>query len=169
MGEEISQLVDGELEAVHVERVCAKLVEGKALESWVAYHLIGDAIRQNAEISPGFHERFQERLAAEPTVLAPQPRVHKPAYLAWAVAASVAAVAVVGWFGLREFQTQPAVPVAQAPAPEKPALAAAVRPAQQQAGLNDYLMVHQAYSPATALQGVRPYLRTVSESGQEAR
>jgi len=167
MGEEISQLVDGELDALHVERVCTRLAEGKSLETWVAYHLIGDALRQGADFSPGFHERFRARLAAEPTVLAPQAKAHRPAYLAWAMAASIAAVAVVGWLGLREFQTPAVAPVAQAPLAEKGAVAAAR--SVQQAGLNDYLMVHQAYSPATALQGARPYLRAASESGQEAR
>ncbi len=167
MGEDISQLVDGELEALQVERVCTKLADGGALETWVAYHLIGDALRQQADVAPGFHRRFRDRLAAEPTVLAPRRSSPRPGYIAWAAAASVAAVALVGWFGLRELQPPTAASIAQLPATDKAPVAVA-RPAQN-AGLNDYLLVHQAYSPATALQGVRPYLRTVSESGQEAR
>ena len=42
--------------------------------------------------------------------------------------------------------------------------AAAITAAQlrPQALPQDYVLVHQEYSPATAIQGVRPYLRAVS-------
>ncbi len=169
MGVEISQLVDGELDQLHVDRVCTRLAEGGALDAWVTYHLIGDTLRQQADLSPGFHARFRERLAAEPTVLAPPLRraQRPPAFVAWAVAASVAAVGVVGWFGVRELQSPQLGPSAQLQVVDKnPAVAA--KPANL-VQINDYLLVHQAHSPATALQGVRPYIRTVSESGREAR
>lgn len=168
MGEEISQLVDGELELGHVDRLCARLAEGQALETWVAYHMIGDALRRQADLSPGFHERFSKRLAEEPTVLAPAPRrASRSVFVPWAAAASLAAIGVVGWFGVRELQTPQLAPMAQIQVVEKASLGAA-KPAQG-TQFNDYLMVHQAYSPATTFQGVRPYIRTVSDSGREAR
>jgi sigma-E factor negative regulatory protein RseA len=34
--------------------------------------------------------------------------------------------------------------------------------AANQARVNEYLMAHQEYSPSTTLQGVAPYVRTVS-------
>ena len=34
---------------------------------------------------------------------------------------------------------------------------------------NEYLLVHQEYSPTTAIQGVRPYLRAVAASEPDAR
>jgi sigma-E factor negative regulatory protein RseA len=165
MGEEISLLVDGELAEHEVTRVCGKLRDEQALETWVAYHVIGDCLRQGGEVSPGFYDSFRARLAAEPTVLAPVRRTHKPAFVAWAVAASVAAVAVVGWFGIQQLNPTQTPSVAVM----RPAEGIAPVAAKPQAGINEYLMVHQAYSPTTALQGVRPYIRTVAESGQEAR
>jgi hypothetical protein len=36
-------------------------------------------------------------------------------------------------------------------------------------GTNDYLLAHQGFSPRVSLQGMAPYVRTVSERGQEAR
>jgi hypothetical protein len=33
---------------------------------------------------------------------------------------------------------------------------------------NEYLLVHQEYSPTTAIQGVRPYLRAVAASDPDA-
>lgn len=164
MGEEISLLVDGELAQNDVERVCGKLRDTQALETWVAYHVIGDCLRKGGNVSPGFYDSFRARLAAEPTVLAPVRRTHKPAFVAWAVAASVAAVAVVGWFGMQQLNPAPAPTLAAA----RPAGELAQVAAKPQAGINEYLMVHQAYSPTTALQGVRPYIRTVAQSGQEA-
>jgi hypothetical protein len=34
---------------------------------------------------------------------------------------------------------------------------------------NEYLLVHQEYSPTTAIQGARPYLRAVAATDPDAR
>ena len=34
---------------------------------------------------------------------------------------------------------------------------------------NDYLLAHQGFSPRVSLQGMAPYVRTVSEHPAEAR
>jgi hypothetical protein len=36
-------------------------------------------------------------------------------------------------------------------------------------GTNDYLLAHQGFSPRVSLQGMLPYVRTVSEQVQESR
>jgi sigma-E factor negative regulatory protein RseA len=46
------------------------------------------------------------------------------------------------------------------------ALPPAVVPAAQ--GVNDYVLAHQRFSPSSAMGGMAPYVRTVSES-REAR
>jgi hypothetical protein len=56
-------------------------------------------------------------------------------------------------------------PVA-APAPLQPAPPAIV-PLPNAA--NDYLLAHQGFSPRLDLQGMAPYVRTVSDSNQDAR
>jgi sigma-E factor negative regulatory protein RseA len=73
----------------------------------------------------------------------------------------VAAVALVGWTALSLFEppvkmvaTPPAATVAEAPSAPVPA-------AQ---GVNDYLLAHQRFSPSSAMGGMAPYIRTVSEA-----
>jgi sigma-E factor negative regulatory protein RseA len=161
--EEISLLMDGELDAPRVDDVCAGLRESQCVATWVCYHVIGDALRGSAAPTPGFAARFAEKLAAEPTVLAPQRRKTAPAAMALAVAATVAAISVVGWVALA---TMPG-PTSAITVAER---AASVRAADARRPVdNEYLLVHQEYSPTTAIQGVRPYLRAVAASEPDAR
>jgi len=159
--EEVSLLVDGELDADRVERVCHGLRAPAAVEAWVCYHVIGDALRGQCKPIRGFAHRFAAQLAAEPTVLAPARPRPAPAAIALALAATVAAVGVVGWVALT---TMPAPPEAIATAHQ----ASAVRPADaRRPVVNEYLLAHQEYSPATAIAGVRPYLRAVAADDQD--
>ena len=160
--EEVSQLVDGELDADRVERVCYGLRAPMAVETWVCYHVIGDALRGQAAPIAGFAARFSEKLAAEPTVLAPSRPRPAPAAVALAVAATLTAVGVVGWIAMT---TMPA-PTGQIATAQQ---ASAVRPADaRRPVVNEYLLAHQEYSPATAIAGVRPYLRAVAADDQDA-
>jgi sigma-E factor negative regulatory protein RseA len=174
----ISALMDGDLGAGETETVLAALRhEGEAFEAWRTYHLIGDAMRDSRSLSPDFSARVAERVAREPTVLAPAaapaPATPRARWGVMPVAASVAAVALVSWLALVPQQPpQAPVPMAQpapavlaqkAPAPP----AAAPKPADLArvplpAATDDYLLAHQRYSPRHALQGVAPYVRAVS-------
>ena len=165
--EKISLLVDSELDAEHIEGVCACLRDASSMTTWVCYHMIGDALRGSSAIMPGFAARFETRLATEPTVLSPPRRRPAPAAMAWAAAATVAAVSVVGWVAMT---TLPAgdgtMPAAIATARQAATVRAAdTRPAVD----NEYLLVHQEYSPTTAIQGARPYLRAVAATDPDAR
>ena len=165
--EEVSLLVDGELDADRVDRVCHGLRELPAVETWVCYHVIGDALRGSSAIMPGFAARFATRLAAEPTVLSPPRRGPAPAAIAWAAAATVAAVSVVAWVAMTTLPIGDAsLPAALATARQAASVRAAdTRPAVD----NEYLLVHQEYSPTTAIQGARPYLRAVAATDPNAR
>ena len=59
--EEVSLLVGGELDADRVDRVCRGLRELAAVETWVCYHVIGDALRGQCALRPGFATRFTDR------------------------------------------------------------------------------------------------------------
>jgi len=192
-GQGVSTLMDGELDVDAAAREIARLKSDGALrEHWDTYHLIGDAIRGSdaASGAHGFTQRFSERLALEPTVLAPAPSrvTRKVQTYALSAAASVAAVVVVGWAALN--MLKPAVPggeLAAAPpaattlaaAPSKPAsvgpVASVAPPPETVAVLpvaapaehvQEYLLAHQGISPTTAIQGVTPYIRTVSGTGE---
>ena len=153
MKEKISALMDGELdERAAAEALNAMRAEGEALDAWRTYHLVSDAMRDTRLLSPGFAARVAERLAAEPTVLAPVKRQAVQRF-ALAAAASVAGVGLVGWLA---FAPQP-----QAPAPVAKASAPVAIPLP--ASANDYLLAHQGFSPRVSLQGMAPYVRTVAE------
>ena len=170
MSEKISALMDGELEAHEQRNPYAEMArEGEALEAWRTYHLVGDALRDTSLLSAGFSTRLAARLAAEPTALAPRERqaVARPRWRALQAAAGVAAVALVGWMAFApQGGVQRGPEIAQAPAksPAKPPVEAPAPNVPLPSAAGDYLLAHQAYSPRGNLQGVAPYVRTVSES-----
>jgi hypothetical protein len=75
---------------------------------------------------------------------------------------------VVGWVALTLNPMQPAT---LASAPSVPQEAKAPLPPAQGStgGLKEYLMAHQAHSANKGIQGVAPYVRTVSEVRQGAK
>jgi sigma-E factor negative regulatory protein RseA len=164
MNEQISRLMDGDADEPDLERVCRACADGEAMDTWVCYHVIGDVLRGSGALSRGFATRFAAALDGEPTILAPQPRLTHRLGVTWAIAATVAAVAVVGWT---------AVSLTDAPttALAKAREAQDVHAAQlrSQSVPPDYLLAHQEYSPATAMQGVGPYLRAVSAPAGDAQ
>src|SRR4051794_19061383 len=86
--ENISQLMDGELDSIEVESVCQMLRDTHSAETWTCYHVIGDALRGSPPLGHDFAERFSKRLSAEPTVLAPGPTRPRPLAVVWAAAAT---------------------------------------------------------------------------------
>lgn len=157
MNDELSRLMDGDLPDADVERVVGDCRQPGAFATWACYQVIGDTLRGDLPRGPAFSARFAQALAAEPTVLAPRRRQHPVATWAWAAAASIAAVTVVGWTAL-SLTEAPGTAIAKARE------AGAITPAsvRVQQVPQDYVLVHQEYSPATALQGVSPYLRAVA-------
>jgi len=192
MNTKISALVDGELEAREATGVIEALERDAASrETWRAYHLISDALRDTALRSKGFSARFAARLTMEPTVLVPgRLPAERRRWVALSSAASVAAVALVGWLAFAPApelrpELSPVAPLASAPRPGvavQAATAQARQPlarqavaVQREAGVapapripawvaNDYLLAHQEFSPGTSLQGMAPFIRTVSGS-----
>jgi sigma-E factor negative regulatory protein RseA len=172
--QEISALMDGELEADQARTVIGRLGSDSSLRSeWALYHLIGDALREQAFAAFDVEEQVRRRLTEEPTVLAPRRLPARSVRLyVLSAAASVAAVALVGWVvlqgqpeGERPAFTQPASVIAGGPWTH-PALQAAPPPLGR---LNDYLLVHQGHSPSTQIQGMATYVRAVSHPEAEAR
>ena len=170
MKDRVSALMDGELD----DKSAAQTIDAvgsdrDALEAWRSYHMISDAMRQSRVLSDGFAARVTQRLAAEPTVLAPR-ALQAPQPRRWfavpAAASVVAAVGLVGWmaFGPQPQVPAPAsVPVAQAQPEPKPTMVPLPSAA------SDYLLAHQGFSPRISFQGMAPYVRTVSEQTVESR
>lgn len=164
MKENLSAWMDGELGSQRARPLPPQLKRDAGLRSdWDCYHLIGDALR--GVQGPDLCVKICARLDAEPTVLAPQRRgaTEKLRRFALPVAASVAAVAFVGWMALPGVQ-QDSPQIAAIPAAEVKQVAV---PAGE--GAKDYLLAHQRYSPSNAMQGVAPYVRTVAEERSAVR
>ena len=165
MKERVSVLMDGELDDKSAAAAIQSLAnEREARDAWRSYHLIGDLMRGSAPLSEGFAARITWKLAEQPTVLAPG-RI-KPEPRRWftvsALAASLAAVALVAWLAFAPQPQVPTAPLAQAK-PEAPAIV------PMPSAANDYLLAHQGFSPRVSLQGMAPYVRTVSEQTAEPR
>ncbi len=167
MKSRISELMDGELERRDAGRALDMLGgEGDAREAWRTYHLIGDTMREPRLLSTGFADRVAERLSQEPTVLAPRPApvLERRRWQVLSAAASLAAVAFVVSVAFAPPEGNVAVaPVVQ---PPPPAEVAQVAPPD---AADDYLLAHQGYSPRNSLQGMAPYVRTVSSDLRGAR
>ncbi len=125
--ERLSSLLDGELDDTQQRHAIDALGgDAKARERWERFHLAGDALHGNlAEaIDPRFASRVMAAIDDEPAILAPSPRPssastpHTPApsrlskrFAGLAVAASVAAIAVMGVESL--YHEDPAAPLDQ--------------------------------------------------------
>lgn len=168
MKNELSAFIDGELDPDASARLLQRLRQDDMLrQAWHDYHLIGDALR--GHIGPSLDARFAQRLEAESTVLAPVPIVaikSSRGMQAFAAAAGIAAVAVAAWVALPQFGGEgggvPGVTIANSTAPP----ASQVAEVPLAVGVDDYLLAHQRFSPASSMQSVAPYVRSVS--GQRA-
>ena len=167
----ISALMDGELERDEAAGPLDALRAGdEARAAWSSYHLIGDAMRDTQLLSAGFADRVAAKLAAEPTVIAPAPVAPAPRRPRWrllSAAASLAAVALVGWVAFAPQDSGPQIAQVQPRIAQVRPAAAQVQPPDK---ANDYLYAHQGYSPRNSLQGVAPYVRMASgEAGARTR
>lgn len=149
MSEQISALMDDEIALEDASRLIAFLHNNKqAAEVWSDYHLIGDAMRGNAMFSKNFKQNLMQKIEMEPTVLAPKAAQQNSQKLAefkeklpvkWSMAASFAAVMVVGWMALQQQTTSVA-----------PAMEMAQVEMSEQAIPDEYLYAHQATAPSTS-------------------
>ena len=154
MTQELSSLMDGELEGHEAQRAieaCCASDEAKA--KWHLYHVIGDAMRGHAPRDLARPQATVQALSTQPTVLAPQ-RARRPQVtftrVALAAAASVATIGVVGWIGTQGGQGS-AVPVsAKANSGIQPVANTVTKPQVLPAGeVQPYLNAHRQV-PATA-------------------
>jgi len=167
--EKISAFMDGEIIGEEASAQLRRLKDDEGLRaSWDAYHLIGDTLRgEKLWLSQEFTARVRGRLAEEPTVLAPRPRVRlQPAVRRFAlpVAASMGGIALVAWLAIF---SNPFAPQKEQVAANSPAQESKTRMASGE--VNDYLLAHQQFASSTILPGVASYVRTVSGDTEDQR
>ena len=169
MKPDISALLDDELEPGAASRTIDALRREKELqEAWNVYHLIGDALRRSPGYSHDLSAKVVARLAEEPVLFVPTALPKRtPLRFALPLAAAVMGMAAVGWVALSLNAPQPHELAAR----QRPSSQPVVHPAEQSpsGALKEYLVAHQAHSPSGGIQGVAPYVRSVSEIRQGGR
>jgi sigma-E factor negative regulatory protein RseA len=162
MTQEISSLMDGELEAHEAGRAIRSCcASSEAAQKWQEYHLIGDVLRGGKPHPTGTAERVRHALESEPAIIARPRGILDSTFsrVALAAAASVATIGVVGWIGSQGGPSAPATVVAKNPGAIQPvALQPAAKPAPATAEVQDYLAAHRQL-PSAELY------RTVNNSG----
>lgn len=164
MKQKISTLMDGEMCGEEAEMLLGKIKrDPQVQQEWLAYHLIGDAMRQPDYLPGNMNAAFFARLHAEPTVLAPHSkRSARAGFFAMSAVASIMAMAFLAWLSI-QIDTGPALQQAQQ---RSNALPNSNFPANASVpindGMNDYLLAHQEFSPSTDVRGAASYIRTVA-------
>ena len=158
MNEQISALADNEIALEDAEHLMTGLQSsGPLAEAWSQYHLIGDVMRGTQVLSPSFKQNLMAKLDLEPTVLAPNAgllnavktqtssvEAHGKLPAVWSIAASFAAVMVVGWVVQVSDSLTPAIAEVATPQTTATNVAAA------EAIPPEYLMAHQASAPSAS-------------------
>jgi sigma-E factor negative regulatory protein RseA len=148
MSEQISALMDEEIAVDDAAHLISSMQSSKqAAEAWSQYNLIGDVMRGNQLLSKDFKQNLMLKLDQEPTILAPKSAQVKADQLAvakdripakWSIAASVAAVMVVGWMAMQQVQT----------GNEVPAIEMAQAEVVEQKIPDEYMAAHQSSAPS---------------------
>ncbi|MBA3696303.1 MAG: sigma-E factor negative regulatory protein [Methylotenera sp.] len=170
MNEQLSALIDNEIALADAAHLLAAAQSNKHLaDAWGHYHLIGDAMRGTPAFSADFQQNLMQKIELEATVLSPNAqsnRTEAPAAVrtklppSWSIAASMAAVMIVGWVAV---QQQPMIdagmkvaalqPIATQPVTEQTTVASL-----KESIPTEYLMAHQASAPSLSSY----YIQTVN-------
>ncbi|MBL8520023.1 MAG: hypothetical protein JNK75_05060 [Betaproteobacteria bacterium] len=160
MNEKISALMDGELDRDSAAPVIRSLgADAVQRDQWDCYHLIGASLRREAHLSSAARRQaIFDRLAQEPTVLAPNAMARRAAErrtrIALAAAASIVTLSAVAVVALR---TQSGTRVAPVELVQKAPPAVLVDNSKARTGaaaprVNDYLVMHRQFANPAALQ-----------------
>ena len=144
MTQEISALLDGELDQADMDRIikaCHQNEQHK--DAWRHYHLIGEAMRAERGPLRGLEQRILAQLQNEPTVLAPRRRAWVPVVprIALAAAASLATVTAVAWLAFQQTPPPQTSVIATAPAVTSTPPLATIR-------LDDFVLAHREFTAA---------------------
>ncbi len=161
--EKLSALMDNELDELETRRLLAALgADAGARAAWGRYHLIRAALRREAVPAGDVAGAVAARIATLPAPGSRRAWARHAGQLA--LAASVAAVVLVGarwWLG---GASSPAPAVAQREAPVEYLRAQTRWDTNERAvesALNGYLVEHNEFAPAAGVSGMLPYVRVV--------
>jgi negative regulator of sigma E activity len=181
MKNKISELMDGELDAVDTDEVISALKKRNDwLSEWEAYHVISDALRQPAaSLSIDVTKRVSDRLVSEPILLAPRSllQLRKRKLISLSAAASFA-ILVSGWLMMQTTNTQQETLVAENV--NKQSVIQVDHPIAFQSSsaftlplipqhLGDYSLIHREFSPHTMMYAPVMSVYQVEDKQDKAR
>jgi len=167
--QQISAFADGELPDEEVPAVLAALRAHERTVDWDIYHQIGDVLRSetmSVPVSARFTEGLAVRLAAEPSLLAPKPRLVGRLRTAWPVAAAAMAAALTGFVIAPQFMRSHAIDSTVLPEAESVSHSSVIAKSNlpiagdDTYALNDYIRIHHSLHPS--LYGAAQLARPVS-------
>lgn len=166
--EKLSALVDGELDDADSVHVLDRIAREPALKAlWERYHLVSDVLRNHlpALTSVDLVDKVRQAVQDEPVSIRPRRRPHRAILkqvAGFALAASVAVVAVLGFRGMGRPESTPAVEtVAQTRAPVSGVERTGLRRPDVEQRLDAYMVNHSEYT-GSPLRGMMPYARIVA-------
>lgn len=171
MKEKLSALIDNELDDLEERRIFAALENNAPLrQTWQRYHLVRAVLQGDADAAgaPDVAAEVAKSVAADTTATTLiQPRKAIRFMGTLAIAASVAAIAIVGVQWLNQPTPAPLPLLAES----KPASQEIIRPvatasiAEDQEtvnALNAYLVEHEEFAATPGIGGMMSYVRVVS-------
>jgi sigma-E factor negative regulatory protein RseA len=177
MNEKISALMDGELSDFEARRLLQEISrDPQQRATWERYHLVRASLRNElpAPLASGMAGRVEKRLAEE-SVLSGRPARLSRYAGTLAVAATVAAVSILGvqWLQSPEPAKQSvAVKSDATPVSAQKSVVAAkttrwnTNQPETESALNAYLVEHNAFA-ATGVGGLLPYVRVVGHDTEK--
>ena len=167
--QQISAFVDGELPDQEVTAVMAALRATERTADWDIYHQIGDVLRSKTMTvrpSAQFTAGLAARLAAEPPLLAPKPRLVQRLRTAWPVAAAAMAAALTGFVIAPQLMRSDVIDSSVISSAESVSHSSVIAKTdflvsgEDTHALNDYIRIHQSSHPS--LYGTAQLARPVN-------
>jgi sigma-E factor negative regulatory protein RseA len=175
----MSMLLDGELDPKEAVRVLDQIKDDRDLRrKWLRYNCVSSVFKREPGYSPDmdFFDRVCSTLEDESVVefsvwSASRRWLRRPSF-ALALAASLAVIGIVSWWGISSpLNSSPDAVSPMIAAVQKNGTVGGGREAQRLATtpnvsrrLNDYLIMHNGSSRSGGTQGFVPYARVVSYS-----
>ena len=166
MKQQLSACMDGELDLNDNPHLLTILSKNDDLDQvWKMYHLIGDALRHDTMLSRNLTASTMQQLKSEAVVLAPKRHIMNQwlsHHYAGSLAASITAVAFVGW---AIWQAQ-GIPSTTPQIVVQSSLQVATKDSLPVETFNQYMLAHHEYASGNAMQYASD-VKTVSytESG----
>lgn len=172
--ENISVLVDGELNATEMDKVLSSLYDSQEKETWALYHQIGDVLRSDemdVSLSSDFSLKMHNLLENEPLIMVPSHKKLRGKFAQFqhksikkVVASSMAAVAALAFVVVNVNQKDGVPDEANVVATADNSAATngtsnnlALVSDDQDSSLDDYMLAHSRFSPS--FYGAAQYVR----------